>query len=67
MTDVCSPEGMCLLQQQLMAQSVLAFGNLVTTSHNQDIEYLKSTQITTLAAIGKVAPGGDQVVVQPTG
>ena len=50
---VCDNDGMCLLQQQLMAQSVLSFGNLVTTSHNQDIEYLKTTQIVTMAAIGK--------------
>ena len=54
--EVCSNDGMCLLQQQLMAQSIIGFGNLVTTSHNQDIEYLKSTQIITMAAIGGKGP-----------
>ena len=53
MADVCDAQGLCLLQQQLMAQSLLAFGNLVTTSHSQDNEYLKTTQIVTMAALGK--------------
>lgn len=62
MATVCDGEGMCLLQQQLMAQSILGFGNLVTTSHNQDIEYLKTTQIVTMAAIGKKPAEATQVV-----
>ena len=64
MADVCEPQGMCLLQQQLMAQSLIQFGNLVTTSHAQDTEYLKSTQMMTLAAIGNVSPN-NQVVTLP--
>lgn len=66
MADICDPQGMCLLQQQLMAQSILGFGNLVTTSHNQDIEYLKTTQIVTMAAIGKADAGNTQVIA-PSG
>ena len=65
MAVVCDGEGLCLLQQQLMAQSIVAFGNLVTTSHNQDIEYLKTTQIITMAAIRKSSGGNVDVVTNP--
>ena len=44
------------MQQQLAAQSLVAFANLVTVSHNADLEYLKTAQTITMAAINKAVP-----------
>ena len=52
----CGPEALCLMQQQLAAQSLVAFANLVTVSHNADLEYLKTSQMINMAAIGKAVP-----------
>ena len=58
-STVCSGEELCLLQQQLMAASIHGFENLISTSKNQDLEYLKMTQLALLAVLGNpVVSGG---------
>ena len=52
MADVCDPQGLCLLQQQLMGASIMGFQNLVSTTHNQDLEYLKASNLTLLSVLG---------------
>ena len=50
--NVCDPQGLCLLQQQLMAASIQGFQNLVSTTHNQDLAYLQDTKLMLLAVLG---------------